>query len=176
MLKQVLILNSDYCDKIDKNELIIFETEHILIPPTNFSDEMKCYQSFYSRQIVTCTACTLSTTRHSPYKFLHTQVLRMCYDVPQVIPAGWFRIRNMNLLLTTTRLARIEVPTKLWRKVMTQIHLGTKSNNTRMPIQYCVQNLVHRLNTIALYIILHYITATVCIGWILARMQGSVFL
>ena len=120
--------------KLIKNELIIFETEHILIPPTNFSDEMKCYQSFYSRQIVTCTACTLSTTRHSPYKFLHTQELRMCYDVPQVIPAGWFRIRNMNLLLTTTRLARIEVPTKLWRKVMTQIHLGTKSNNTRMPI------------------------------------------
>ena len=131
-----MILNSDYCDKIDKNELIIFEREHILIPPTNFSDEMKCYQSFYSRQIVTCTACTLSTTRHSPYKFLHTQVLRMCYDVPQVIPAGWFEIRNMNLLLTTTRLARIEVPSQLRRKIMPQIQFGTKSNNTRMPIQY----------------------------------------
>ena len=134
MLQQVLILNSDYCDKIDKNELIIFETEHILIPPTNFSDEMKCYQSFYSRQIVTCTACTLSTTRHSPYKILHTQVLRMCYDVPQVIPAGWFKIRNMNLLLTTTRLARIEVPSK--RKTTTQIHFRNKSYNTRMPTKY----------------------------------------
>ena len=48
------------------------------------SDEMKCYQSFYSGWIVTCTAWTLSAT--TTFRISSCMCCRVCGMMPRFIP------------------------------------------------------------------------------------------
>ena len=103
-------MNDDCCfDTPVRNEITkvnkIFKTELAhLPPPTTFSDKMKCYQSFYSGWIVTCTAWTLSlhiSTFLFRRKFLFaccfvTYILLMLHKIQTT--CGLFEIYNAKLV------------------------------------------------------------------------------